>query len=123
VVSSAKISAKNIYQPGVDEEITTLVDSFLTPAEVAAWLKISTTMVYALCDAGEIVCHRIGLGKKRKRIRIAAAAVDAYLERTEAGPRAVLQMPQESGEQKRGGGGKNQPGVGYSRLRSLGWKG
>lgn len=113
--------AKNIDQPGAGESITTLADDLLTPAEVAARLKISATMVYSLCDAGEIACHRIGLGKKRKRIRIAAAAVDAYLERTEAGPRTVLQMPQESTGRKRGG--RNQPGVGYSRLRALGWNG
>lgn len=111
----------------VSEKSPTLPAQFLTAAEVAEWLKLSTTAVYSLCDAGELACHRIGLGKKRKRVRIPVAAVKAYIERTEDQPRAVIPMQENRGGSSGGDGGvkqrRGQAVGGCSRLRALGWKG
>lgn len=91
----------------------------LTPSEVAERLRISTTAVYALCDAGELPCHRIGLGTKRKRIRVAEKAVADYLNRTAQEMPATIQMPLK----KRRSGGSVSQVAGCSMLRSFGWKG
>ncbi len=49
--------------------------AFLTPAEVAARLKVSRATVYALID-GEIAASRVGLA-----LRIAVGEMEAFLDR------------------------------------------
>lgn len=48
---------------------------FLTPAEVAELLRVSSMTVYRLIKSGELRAARIG-----KSYRISEADVDAYLE-------------------------------------------
>lgn len=52
----------------------------LTPAEVAAILRISPAATYALLDTGAIRSHRVGV--KGGRRRVPREAVDEYLRRT-----------------------------------------
>ncbi len=49
---------------------------FLTPAEVAARLKVSRATVYALIERGELVASRVGLA-----LRIAVGELEAFLDR------------------------------------------
>ena len=57
-------------------------EQFVTPAEVAARLRVSTMTVYRLIQSGELKAARIG-----RSYRLREADVDAYLARqfTEAG--------------------------------------
>lgn len=50
----------------------------LTVKDVADRLNVSQSIVYALVDAGQIVCHRIGLG--RGSIRITEEDLARYLK-------------------------------------------
>lgn len=52
----------------------------LTPREVANLLRLSPAAVYALCDAGQLRSHRVGI-KGGRRV-IPRKAVDEYLSRT-----------------------------------------
>lgn len=99
--------------------VDSALPTFLKPAEVAKALKISTTAVYAMCDAGELACHRIGLGKKRPRIIIALTTVQDYLAKTEEG-RDVIRMPKPEPKQR---ARVTSQSAGFARLRALGWKG
>lgn len=49
-------------------------DSFLTVAEVAAIMRVSTMTVYRLIKAGELASVRVG-----KSYRLREADVDAYI--------------------------------------------
>lgn len=49
----------------------------MTVPEAAAYLEVKPATVYALCAAGRLAHHRVGLG--RGTIRIRQADVDAYL--------------------------------------------
>jgi excisionase family DNA binding protein len=51
--------------------------TLLTPAEVAAQLKVSRSTVYALCAANELKHHRVGIG--RGSIRVTTDAIAQYL--------------------------------------------
>jgi excisionase family DNA binding protein len=88
---------------------------FLTPKQVAERLAVSTTAVYALCEAKKIGHQRIGAGTKRQAIRIPEEALAEYLERTavlvDIDPPAIEQ-PQ-----------RRTVGAGYALLREAGWKG
>ena len=57
--------------PGPVEAVARL----LTVAQVAAWLKVSTAMVYSLCARGSLPHSRLN-----NAIRIAPAAVEAYVQ-------------------------------------------
>ena len=61
----------------------------LTVPEVAEWLRISTSLVYQLADAGKLPVHRIGNG--RGTIRFRPEDIEAYLDacRTENCPPAT----------------------------------
>ena len=50
----------------------------LTVKQVAERLNVSQSIIYSLIDAGQIVCHRIGLG--RGSIRIAEDDLARYLK-------------------------------------------
>ena len=50
----------------------------LTVKQVAERLNVSQSIIYALVDAGQIVCHRIGVG--RGPIRITAEDLARYLK-------------------------------------------
>ena len=50
----------------------------MTVKEVARRLRVSTSLVYQLVDAGKLGCHRIGNG--RGAIRIRPEDVADYLE-------------------------------------------
>jgi len=87
--------------------------AFLTPADVAARLSLSLTAVYALCDAGDLPCHKIGV--KRSRRRIDPTDLAAYLERTRQSMPATVQLP---GRRRESRGTE-----GFKLLRAAGWKG
>ncbi len=57
-------------------------DSFLTVAEVAAMMRVSTMTVYRLIKAGDLASVRVG-----KSYRLREADVDSYITKryTEAG--------------------------------------
>lgn len=50
--------------------------AFLTPAEVAARLRVSRATVYALIERGDLVARRVGLA-----LRICISDLEAYLRR------------------------------------------
>lgn len=50
----------------------------LTVKQVADRLNVSQSIIYALVEAGQIVCHRIGVG--RGSIRIAEEDLARYLK-------------------------------------------
>lgn len=49
-----------------------------TVAEIAKRLKCSPALVYALCEAGKLSHHRLGLG--RGTIRVAEEDLTAFLQ-------------------------------------------
>jgi excisionase family DNA binding protein len=59
----------------------------LSVKEVAQRLRCSTSLVYALIEAGRLRCHRIGLGKQGG-IRVSEEHLAAYLRQTEGGGEA-----------------------------------
>lgn len=61
-------------------------DRIYTIAEVAAWLRCSSTNVYDLMSAGELAFTRIGAGRKGFRVR--GSDLLSFLDaRKEGGPR------------------------------------
>ena len=87
----------------------------LTPKQVAARLALSLTAVYALCDSGELPCHKVGVSRSRRRI--AEADLAEYLERTRATP-VTVQLP--TGTRRRAAAGADG---GFILLRAAGWRG
>jgi len=53
----------------------------MTVAEVAKRLRVSPACAYALIDAGELACYRIGL--RRGVIRVSEEQLQAFLARNE----------------------------------------
>lgn len=88
---------------------------FLTPRDVAQRLNLSLTGVYALCDAGELPCHKIGA--KGGRRRISEADLQVYLQRTREARPATIELP------RRGRKGASGVDGGFRLLRAGGWKG
>src|SRR4051794_21397448 len=94
-----------------DSRLKAHVPDLLTPAETAAILRLSVSAVYALCDAGELPCLRIGA--KRGRIRIERSDLEAYLAGTKA-KAAVVKLPRAK---------MQRPPRGYDILREFGYSG
>lgn len=57
----------------------------LTVKQVAEKLNCSVSHVYALVDAGELKCHRIGMGK-RAGIRVSDGQLQEFLQGSEGTP-------------------------------------
>ena len=53
----------------------------MTVAEIAKRLRVSLACAYALIDAGELACYRIGL--RRGVIRVSEEQLQAFLARSE----------------------------------------
>ncbi len=87
--------------------------ALLTPTEVAAELRLSLSSVYAMCDSGELPCHRVGM--KKGRIRVTRSALDKYLRqmRENLEPQKVTRKPRQP----------VQVGQSLDFLRSLGYSG
>lgn len=90
--------------------------TLLTVAEVAKVLRLSTTAVRSLCNAGELPHHRVGTGKT-KRVRIPEEEVRAYLDRTLSTGEPIIPMPPPRRPASR------NSAAGCEILRSFGWKG
>lgn len=86
----------------------------LTPKQVAARLSLSVTAVYALCDSGELPCHKVGVSRSRRRI--AENDLADYLQRTRAMPMTVTLPTRTRRLAAQGASG------GFSLLRAAGWK-
>lgn len=91
--------------------------TLLTAAQVAKFLAISTTSLYALCDSGEFEHFRIGSGNQRKRYRFTQDAVDAYLEKSRAVSVQAIAPRERRGRRATGAV------EGLELLRAAGWKG
>jgi excisionase family DNA binding protein len=92
-------------------------DQLLTVAEVASFLRLSTTAVYALCHSGQLPHFAFaGRGKKTKTIRVKQSDLDAFLESSREERQAVeVPSPRSKPRAARGAG------AGASILRSLGY--
>ena len=86
---SSHITKVRIMQPGAESRV-----NLLTVRDVAGRLAISASSVYALVEAGRIVCHRIGIG--RGAIRIDERDLDEFLDacRTSPRPTSRVKLPQ-----------------------------
>lgn len=94
---------------------TVQLPRFLTPKDVAERLSLSLTAVYAIIEAGELPCIRVGA--HRGRIRIEEAELIAYIEKGREMPTIVPITTR--------GRGKSGPAIGNFRsvLREAGWNG
>lgn len=57
-----------------------MVNAMLTIKQASELLKLSSSLLYALCASGKIAHHRCGLG--RGTIRITKKALEDYLDRS-----------------------------------------
>jgi excisionase family DNA binding protein len=97
------------------------IPTFLTVKEVAARLGLSLTAVYALCEAGELPCHRVGL--KGGRVRIPEDALAEYLERSKIEAPATVHVVTEASVAAPKKRRRRLQAVGFPNLRAAGWDG
>lgn len=92
-------------------------NQLLTVAEVASFLRLSTTAVYALCHSGQLPHFAIaGRGKKTKTIRVKQSDLDAFLKSSRE-ERQVVEVPTPRSKPR----GRQGVGAGAVILRGLGW--
>lgn len=92
-------------------------DQLLTVAEVASFLRLSTTAVYALCHSGQLPHFAIaGRGKKTKTFRVKQSDLDAFLKSSRE-ERQAVEVPSPRSKPR----ARQSVGAGAAILRSLGY--